>query len=107
MSGQDCGGVKGGQFVVLAAKPVDADSPLIFLYMNIPTADDTPAFGEVLNSLAIAGAVASAEESDSRGGAGSPGRRRRGGGAGEIHSTSAAAQAPTTTVSTRSTRTRR
>ena len=58
----DCGGVEGGQFVVLAANPVDADSPLIFLYINIPTADDTPAFGEVLNSLAIAGAVASAEE---------------------------------------------
>ena len=59
----DCGAIEGSQFVVLAAKPVGAATPLIYLYMGIPTTDDAPAFGEVLNSLAIAGAVESAAES--------------------------------------------
>ena len=59
----ECGGVKGALFVVLAAKPVDADSPLILLYTNLPTPEDAAAFGEMIASLSVAGAVKSAQES--------------------------------------------
>ena len=58
----DCGDVKGGNFVVLAANPVGEKSPLVLLYINMPTEDDTAAFDEVVNTLAIAGAVASVDQ---------------------------------------------
>lgn len=58
----DCGGIKGGTFVVLAANPVGEKSPIVLLYINMPTEDDTAVFGEVVDTLAIAGAVASVDQ---------------------------------------------
>lgn len=58
----DCGGVEGGNFVVLAANPVGEKSPLVLLYINMPMEDDKAAFDEVVNTLAIAGAVASVDQ---------------------------------------------
>jgi serine protease Do len=58
----DCGGVEGGTFVVLAAIPVAEESPLVLLYINMPTESDTEVFGELVDTLAIAGAVTSGEE---------------------------------------------
>ena len=58
----DCGGIEGGTFVVLAANPVGEESPLVLLYINMPTEDDTAVFGEVVDTLAIAGAVASVDQ---------------------------------------------
>lgn len=58
-----CGGVKNALFIVLAAKPVDAESPLIVLYTNLPTPEDAALFGELVASLSIAGAVQSTQES--------------------------------------------
>ena len=58
----DCGGVKGSTYVVLAANPLGEESPLLVLQVGMPTEEDTAAFGEIINSLAVAGAVASVEE---------------------------------------------
>lgn len=58
-----CGNVKNALFIVLAAKPVDAESPLILLYTNLPTPEDAALFGELVTSLSIAGAVQSVQES--------------------------------------------
>ncbi|MFZ1771554.1 MAG: trypsin-like peptidase domain-containing protein, partial [Caldilinea sp.] len=57
----DCGDVEGSTFVVLAATPMDADSPMILLYTLLPTAEDAGTFGELVNTLAIAGALQSAQ----------------------------------------------
>lgn len=57
----ECGDVKGSTFVVLAATPVDADSPMIVLYTLLPTEEDAQVFGDLVNTLAIAGAVESAQ----------------------------------------------
>ncbi len=59
----DCGDVTGGTFVVLAATPNGKKSPLLLLYINMPSEQDTQVFGEIVNSLAIAGAVTSVNES--------------------------------------------
>lgn len=53
----DCGEIEGNTFVVLSAVPAGADEPIILLYMGLPTEEDATAFTEVLDSLAIAGAV--------------------------------------------------
>jgi serine protease Do len=58
----DCGGVEGGTFVVLAATPVGEESPLVLLYINMPTEEDTAVFGELVDTLAVAGAVAAVDE---------------------------------------------
>ncbi len=58
----DCGGVEGSTYVVLAANPLGEKSPLLVLQVGMPTEEDTAAFGEIINSLAVAGAVASVEE---------------------------------------------
>ncbi len=43
----DCGDVEGSMFVVLAATPVDAESPMILLYTLLPTAEEAAnVFGE-------------------------------------------------------------
>ena len=57
----DCGDVKGSMFVVLAATPLDANTPMIVLYTLLPTEEDASVFGELVNTLAIAGAVESAQ----------------------------------------------
>jgi serine protease Do len=57
----DCGNVKDSTFVVLAATPMDAASPMILLYTLLPTAEDAGTFGELVNTLAIAGALQSAQ----------------------------------------------
>ena len=44
-----------------AATPVDATSPMILLYTLLPNAEDANVFGELVNTLAIAGAVESAQ----------------------------------------------
>ncbi|MCS6826152.1 MAG: trypsin-like peptidase domain-containing protein, partial [Caldilinea sp.] len=60
---ENCGKVKDAILVVLTAKPVDADSPIILLYTNLPTPEDATIFGELIASLSVAGAVKSAQES--------------------------------------------
>ena len=60
----DCGKVKGDTFVVLAANPVGADAPIIFVYMNLPTEEDAAVFSAVLDSLAVAGAVESTQAAE-------------------------------------------
>jgi serine protease Do len=57
----DCGEVEGATFVVLAAKPVGEESPLLLLQVAMPTEEDTAVFGEIINTVAVAGAVASVE----------------------------------------------
>lgn len=57
----ECGDVKGSTFVVLAATPLDADAPMIVLYTLLPTEEDANVFGSLINTLAIAGAVESAQ----------------------------------------------
>lgn len=57
----NCGDVKGSTFVVLAATPLDANTPMIVLYTLLPTEEDASIFGELVNTLAIAGAVESAQ----------------------------------------------
>lgn len=57
----DCGDVKGSTFVVLAATPLDANAPMIVLYTLLPTEEDASVFGDLVNTLAIAGAVESAQ----------------------------------------------
>jgi serine protease Do len=59
----DCGGVEGSTYVVLAANPLGEESPLLVLQIGMPTEEDTAAFDEIVNTLAIAGAVTSVEES--------------------------------------------
>ncbi len=60
----DCGDVAGSTFVVLAANPVGETSPIILLYTLLPTEEDTVVFGELVNTLGIAGAVQSAQASE-------------------------------------------
>ncbi len=60
----DCGDVEGSTFVVLAANPVGESSPLILLYTLLPTEEDTAIFGELVNSLGIAGTVQSAQAAE-------------------------------------------
>jgi uncharacterized protein YraI len=57
----NCGEIEGSTFVVLAATPVDATSPMILLYTLLPNAEDANVFGELVDTLAIAGAVESAQ----------------------------------------------
>lgn len=57
----ECGGVEDALFVVLAATPVDEDSPMILLYTNLPTPEDQQLFGGLVNTLAVAGSVQSAQ----------------------------------------------
>ncbi|MFO7631021.1 MAG: trypsin-like peptidase domain-containing protein, partial [Caldilinea sp.] len=57
----DCGDIQGGTFVVMAATPLDADAPMIVLYTNLPTPEDADLFGGLVNTLAVAGAVQSAQ----------------------------------------------
>jgi serine protease Do len=56
-----CGGVEGGAFVVLAATPLGEDAPMIVLYTNLPTAEDADLFADLVNTLAVAGAVQSVQ----------------------------------------------
>lgn len=56
-----CGGVDESTFVVLAATPVDGNSPIILLYTLLPTAEEASIFGDLVNTLAIAGAVESVQ----------------------------------------------
>ena len=56
-----CGEVEGSTFVVLAATPVDGDAPMILLYTLLPTEEESSIFGDLVNTLAIAGAVESAQ----------------------------------------------
>ena len=58
----DCGDIEGGTFVVLAANPVGEESPLVVLYINMPTEDDTAVFSELVDTLAVAGAVVAVDE---------------------------------------------
>jgi serine protease Do len=58
----DCGDVEGGTFVVLAATPVGEEAPMVLLYINMPTEEDTALFGELVDTLAVAGAVAAVDE---------------------------------------------
>lgn len=60
----DCGDVAGSTFVVLAANPVGETSPIILLYTLLPTEEDTNVFGELVDTLSIAGAVQSAQASE-------------------------------------------
>ena len=60
----DCGDVAGSTFVVLAANPVGETSPIILLYTLLPTEEETNIFGELVNTLGIAGAVQSAQASE-------------------------------------------
>lgn len=60
----ECGEVEGAVFVVLAATPTGEESPLVLLQVAMLTAEDAAAFGEITNSLAIAGAVTSVEASE-------------------------------------------
>ncbi len=55
----ECGGVADALFVVMAATPVDQDSPMILLYTNLPTPDDQSLFAGLINTIAIAGSVES------------------------------------------------
>ena len=57
----DCGDVAGSMFVVLAATPLDADAPMILLYTLLPTEGEAGVFGDLVDTLAIAGAVQSAQ----------------------------------------------
>jgi len=57
----ECGGVADALFVILAATPNDADSPLVLLYTKLPTPADQQLFGGLVDSLTIAGAVQSAQ----------------------------------------------
>lgn len=57
----DCDELEGDNFIVLGANPVDETSPLLLLYINLPMEDDAVVFDEIVNSLAVAGAVDSAE----------------------------------------------
>jgi serine protease Do len=59
---ENCGEVEGATYVVLAATPVGEESPLVLLNIGLPTEEDAAAFSELVNSLAIAGAVTSVEE---------------------------------------------
>lgn len=60
----DCGEVEGSTYVVLAANPLGEESPLLVLQIGLPTEEDTAAFSEIINTLAVAGAVTSVEESE-------------------------------------------
>ncbi len=53
----ECDDVADQSFVVFAAKPVGEDTPLIFLYINLISEEDIEAFGEVLASLSVRGAL--------------------------------------------------
>lgn len=57
----DCGDVKGSTFFVLAATPRDADQPMILLYTLLPSAEEANIFGDLINTLAVAGAVESVQ----------------------------------------------
>jgi serine protease Do len=54
----ECDGVAGESFIVFAANPAGASSPLIFFYVNLMSEADLTAFSEVLSSLAVRGALA-------------------------------------------------
>lgn len=57
---ENCGGIDGSMFYVLAALPTAADSPMVLLYAGLPTAADQPVFSRLLDSLAVTGAIAPA-----------------------------------------------
>ena len=59
-----CGDVEGSTFVVLAANPIGASSPLILLYTLLPTEEDTAIFGELVNNLGLAGLVQSPQATE-------------------------------------------
>lgn len=57
----ECDSIEGESFIVFAANPAGESTPLIFFYANLMNEADTAAFGEVLASLAVRGALTAAD----------------------------------------------
>ena len=64
---ENCGGVEGSMFYVLAALPTDADAPMILLYASLTTAEEQAVFARLLDSLAVAGAIEPAAAAEDAG----------------------------------------